>query len=393
MTLLSLASRQIWPQVLAVLHFRPTRLVLFHSGEEGESKRPAERLKKFFEQSGLLSDGVQLSPVPHDSFSGLMDRLAAVAEASLLDGSNCRLNLTGGNKLMAMASAEWSRLNGVPCFYLERDLRIFPFLPVGTDLQTQLSFSLDPHLARDLDPVSLLRCQLDPAEIVSAGELLTLTTAGHSLTEDRLRAVLRGGETFETGAFLQRGGVSVKEQNLGDSLELVTALTVLKLGVPSVRRGIRLKSGSGRGHWQDEGELDLVFNWCGKLWVVDCKHRRTAGSRVAELRSAILSKGSLDPVVASLLERVADELREKELKPLKEDLLAVAETGGLLGRALAVRVNPLPQEAVEFARSRQLAIVLRSDLLEGLRAQLLPNQTASLGQLRALATVRTRANG
>jgi hypothetical protein len=38
MVLLSLASRQIWPQVLAVLHAQPQRLVLFHSDEEGETQ-------------------------------------------------------------------------------------------------------------------------------------------------------------------------------------------------------------------------------------------------------------------------------------------------------------------------------------------------------------------
>jgi len=391
MTLLSLASRQIWPQVLAVLYFRPTRLVLFHSGEEGESKRPAERLKKFFEQSGLLSDGVQLSPVPHDSFSGLMDRLAAVAEASLLDGSNCRLNLTGGNKLMAMAAAEWSRLNGVPCFYLERDLRVFPFLPVATELKPQSCFTLDPQLAKDLDPVALLRCQLDAAEIVSAGERLTLSPDGKAFSEAALRDALRRGQPPDPWPLLLRAGDRPRNENVGDDLELLTAVVLLRLGVPVVQRGIRLKSGSGRGHWQDEGELDLVFNWSGKLWIVDCKHRRSAESRMATLRNCLASADAITVEVEQLLAQVTDELRDKELKPLKEDLLTIAESGGLLGRALAVRVTRLPQEAAEFARSRGLPIVLRSDLVEDLGALLHPSQAASMDALRALAKVRTRA--
>jgi hypothetical protein len=39
MTLLSLASKQIWPQVLSFLHLnpRPDRLVLFYTDEAGES--------------------------------------------------------------------------------------------------------------------------------------------------------------------------------------------------------------------------------------------------------------------------------------------------------------------------------------------------------------------
>ncbi len=57
MTPISLASKQIWPQVLAVLHLRPQRLVLVHSAEESESKRPAERLRAMLEtmDKGLQS--------------------------------------------------------------------------------------------------------------------------------------------------------------------------------------------------------------------------------------------------------------------------------------------------------------------------------------------------
>lgn len=392
MTLLSLASRQIWPQVLSVLQFRPHCLELFHSLEEAESKRPAERLKVLFEATGLVPGGVTLHPVPHDDFGALIDGLAKVAEAEVLDEANCRLNLTGGNKLMAMAAAEWCRLNGVPCFYLERDLRVFPFQPVGTDLQPQPGFSLDPHLAKALDPVALLRCQLQAAEIVSAGEQLTLSPAGRALDERTLTQSLRQGLVPDPLPWLQRRPAGqARDANVGDELELLTAAVLLHLGVPTVQRGVRLRSGNSRSHWQDEGELDLVFNWSGKLWVADCKHRRKAESRVGRLQEALDSADALSPTVAELLDQITGELRDKELKPLKEDLLTVAEAGGLLGQAVAVRVAPLPPEAVEFARSRGLPVVQRNNLCDGLRALLHPNQPASLDSLRALANSRTRS--
>lgn len=392
MTLLSLASRQIWPQVLSVLHMRPDRLVLFHSSQDAESKQPAERLRNLFNGMNIIPRGVRLETVPHDHFGGLIDGLARVAEAEVLDETNCRLNLTGGNKLMAMAAAEWSRLNGVPCFYLERDFRVFPFQPKGTDLQPQPSFSLPPNLANDIDPIALLRCQLNDAEIVSAGEQLTLSDAGRALDGGALSQALRQGLVPQILGWLQRrreGGL--KDQTPGDELELLTAVVLLHLGVPRVQRGIRLRSGSGRSHRQDEGELDLVFNWNGKLWVVDCKHRRKAESRVGRLREVLSSTGALSAGVVELLDQITEELREKELKPLKEDLLTVAEAGGLLGQAVVVRVHQLPAEAVEFARSRRLPVVLRNNLCDGLRALLHPNQPATLESLRSLASVRTRA--
>src|SRR3989442_11573857 len=118
-TLLSLASKQIWPQVLAVLHARPLRLVLFHSDEEGESKRPAERLRDLF-QSGSIPEppAVELKRVPHDRFKDVVDAFASAGEQWTLDENNCRVHLTGGNKLMAMAAAEWCRLAGVAGFDL-----------------------------------------------------------------------------------------------------------------------------------------------------------------------------------------------------------------------------------------------------------------------------------
>ena len=58
-------------------------------------------------------------------------------EEHALDHNNCTANLTGGNKLRAMAAAEWCRLASRRCFYQERDSRAFAFLPKGSDLLRQ----------------------------------------------------------------------------------------------------------------------------------------------------------------------------------------------------------------------------------------------------------------
>ena len=388
MTLLSLASKQIWPQVLSVLHTRPDRLVLFHSDEEAESSRPAARLKAFFESAGVLKPGaVILHPVPHDRFQGVVDAFADVAAELSLDDSNCQVNLTGGNKLMAMAAAEWCRLAGVPCFYLERDRRVFPFLPKGADLLPQADFKLDAHLAGKLDPLPLLGCQLDTAEIVSPGQRLTLNERGQRLPDAEFQNLLKNGHDFRL--FLS-WDVAEPEERQGDGLEYAVAFALLKLGVPVVQRSVRLSPRVLRGSGREEGELDLVFNWTGKLWVVDCKDRRDADSRVDQLRTEILSQTTVTTRLDDMLNRLTDELRERDLKPLKEDLLIASEAAGLLGRALCVRRVPLPVQAQEFAASRQLPVILKDCLLRDLRAQLHPGQPASLNQLRAQAADRLR---
>jgi len=389
MTLLSLASKQIWPQVLAVLHSRPQRLLLFHSDQEGESKRPAERLRDFF-AGGVIPQPsvVELHRLRHDSFKDVVDVFANTAENYELDEVNCRVHLTGGNKLMAVAASEWCRLAGVPCFYLERDLRVFPFQPSGTDLRPQPDFKLDPHLAREVEPIELLRCQLDGADIVGSGQRLTLNEQGRRLPENEVQPLLRRDHDFRR---LLDWDVEESEAKPGFGLEYATAFALLKLGVPVVQRSIRLAPRVIRGSGRQEGELDLVFNWAGKLWVVDCKDRTTPENKVDKLRTEILRHMTPGPRLSEMLDRLSEELRERDLHPLKEDLLAVAEVGGLLGRAICVRRAGLPLQAQEFADSRNLKVVLKERLLAGLRPLLYPDEPASLEQLHTLAKARTSA--
>jgi hypothetical protein len=64
-TFLSIASNQIWPQVLSVGHLKPDRVLLLHSEDTSESKGPAQRLKRFFDDpSRVPKGGAQLELIP-----------------------------------------------------------------------------------------------------------------------------------------------------------------------------------------------------------------------------------------------------------------------------------------------------------------------------------------
>ena len=389
LTLISLASRQIWPQVLSVLNEIPSRLILFHSSDQAESKRPAERLKAFFEAPAFPHPmTVELRSIPHDRFGEIVDAIAKAADEHGLDEGNCRVNITGGNKLMVMAASEWCRLAGIPFFYLERDLRVFPFVPRGTDLEAQLDYKLNPHLAKNLDPLELLRCQLEPAEITSPGQRLELNERGRAAPENEFQILLKKGFDFRTYLAMD---AEEPDSRAGDGLEYATAFAVLKLGVPFVQRSVRLIPRARGASGREEGELDLVFNWAGKLWLVDCKDRKDAGTRMEKLRTLILAQTALTPQIGEQLENLSSELRERDLKPLKEDLLSISEVAGLLGRVICVRRGELPPQALEFARSRGLAVVLKDYLLRDLRPLLHPGSPASADQFQALLAARTRA--
>lgn len=382
MTLFSFASRQIWPQVLGFLHgsARPDRLVLFHTSEEFESAGPARRLRDFFVAEHLLpADCIELVPIAHDHFGNISETLGAAAERLQLDDSNLRLHFTGGNKLMALAATEWCRLSGTPCFYLERNLRVFPFQPRGGDLLPLEPFQIDPDLAKDIEPLSLLRCQLGGAQIVNPGQRLTLNERGKRLPEVEFGPLLRRNEDFRK--FLSWDVAETQEQ-AGFGLEYAAAVALLWLGVPVVQRSVRLASQSLHGAGREEGELDLVFNWSGKLWVVDCKDRLSAQSKVDGIRTELIKNSMISPRLDGFLTQIEQELQNKELRPLKEDLLAIAEVGGLLGRAICIRKSPLPAEAMAFAESRQISVVLKQNLPGALSPLLFPKVSTSLPILK-----------
>ena len=74
--------------------------------------------------------------------------------------------------------------------------------------------------------------------------------------------------------------------------------------------------------------------------------------------------------VESLLQSVAEDLKDRDITTLREDLLQISEVGGLLGCALAVRSKNPPHQAVEFAASRhpQVEVLLKADLIKRLPA-------------------------
>lgn len=370
MTLLTLSSRQIWPQVLSTLHLQPSRLVLFHSDEKEESGYPAERLKTLFRGTPWQKPMVvELCRIPHDDFTKIIEAFHSIADGYVLDGSNCCVNLTGGNKLMAMAAVEWCRQTDTPCFYLERNRRLLSFHSKGTDLVPHGEpQQLDIHLARELEPIDLLNCQLSDAEVVHPGMRLTLKENGRKAhPNDLLRQFSQGGSVdFRRYLECANQGPSVPE-NIGDSLEFATALVLLKLGVPVVQRGIHLRPRNNRPSGRNEGELDLVFNWKSKLWIVDCKDRLSAGSRIDKLRKELAFSLNLSPRVSDALDALEEELRNKDLHPLKEDLLSISEVGGLLGKVLCVRREKLPDQAIEYAASRRIEIILKQNLFEDLK--------------------------
>ncbi len=382
MILLSLASKQIWPHILTAVRLKPERIFLLHTQDANESQGPAQRLKRFFDDTTLVPRGsTRLELVPHDDFTGIERALDALQTKHQLALAECRLNFTGGNKLMATAAFRWAARRGVSSFYLERGNRLTQFEPRDGDVLTRAE-PLDGHITNELDPVALLRCQLDASEIQRPGQALTLNQKGRTLADGEFFKRLQYGT--DVRPLLCSLGEADRDRKDGDALEFATAAALLKLGVRRVQRSLRLKVKSSQqtGTRLPHAEIDLLFTWGGRLWLVDCKDRMPAENLADNLHRML---PRLPQEAEELFERIRKDLTISQTKVMKEDLISVREAGGLLGQVVCVRKAELPEEVVQYAHLNRIEVVPKNDLVSALRNLLFPNRPADADQLADLA--------
>lgn len=386
MTLLSLASKQIWPHVLTVAHLKPTKLLLLHSEDPVESMGPSQRLKRLFDETGLVAKGgTRLEPISGHDFSAIERQLDALPAKHQLNLNDCLLNFTGGNKIMATAAFRWAVKRGVQAFYLERRNQLTWFEPRDGEVLTR-NEPLPASLTDHLDALALLRCQSDASEIERPGEQLRLNSSGQKTPLTEFDSLHQTGNDLRR--FLEIQGQAGRDAKEGDPLEYNTAAMLLKLGVVSVQRSLRLKVKSALqvSTRNPHAEIDLLFNHGGRLWLVDCKDRKSSGDLVDGLEREVRPVlAQLRPETSALFQRIRQELSISQTKALKEDLIAVRETGGLLGQVICVRREALPEEVLQYARRNQIEVVSKSDLANRLRALLQPDATAAQTDLQSLA--------
>ncbi|MGA3171127.1 MAG: DUF1887 family CARF protein [Chthoniobacteraceae bacterium] len=383
--ILALASKQIWPHVLTVTAYKPQRLILLHSDDERESRLPAQRLKKFFEKQNLVSPGaVSLREIPDDDFHGVEREIAAAVRELSIPPSECALNFTGGNKLMAAAAFHFAIERGLNAIYLERRNSVTWFMPGDKSMATRTD-TLDAHQADGIDPVALLRCQIDASEVEREGEMITLNERGAALALEDFRTQAESGTDMLP--FLSVRGEADRDAREGDPLEYAAAAVVLKLGVSQVRRSLRLKvrSTAGVSTRVPHAEIDLLFNFGGHLWIVDCKDRKPAADLLKPL-DTLLKPHLKNSELQKHLARLRDQLSISETKALKEDLLAIREAGGLLGKVVCVRKSEPPDEVKQFARHNQIEIIPKRNMFFGWQSLLFPDRPPDAESLAGLLT-------
>ena len=165
----------------------------------------------------------------------------------------------------------------------------------------------------------------------------------------------------------------MRRERKGDTLERMVSFTLLTLGVPMVRRGVRLKPRGehGRSFNQPHSEIDILINFRGRIWVVDCKDRAD-WQWIPEMIEERLFTTDLDSK-GNLISRVRAALFESEFKHLKQDVYAARELGGLNAGIICVRKAEPSEDELQYARLTGVHMVLKRKLTSGIRAVLFPD--------------------
>lgn len=389
--LLALASKQVWPHVLVTAHLKPHRVFLLHSEDAAESRTPAQRLKRFLDHSDLLPKGATaLIGISDSDFATIESQLDQIQTSRQLLPNECIVHFTGGNKLMATAAFRWATKRGIRSLYLERRNQLTWFEPRDGDVLTHAE-RLDGHITDELDPLHLLRCQLDASEVRRNGQLIQLNPVGLKLADEKFWQQLPSLTGNQMERWLSFSGDGPIHKNKGDALELIVAAALLRLGVRQIRRSVELKvqTAPGIGARLPHAEIDLLFNYAGRLWLVDCKDRKTVTDLADGLQRISKPRMPTDQdQFHALFARIRDQLSISDTKAIKEDLIATREIGGLLGETICVRRSNLSDEVREFARRNRVHLIencRRPDALRtGLMAILHPRIPPSLGSLAGL---------
>lgn len=134
MNLVCLVGEQPIPNLLPILHLRPTRVLLVHTQNEG-SRKAAARLQKLCTAKGMPADMLDVGDAYR--IENIYRKIREKVIAQPADGW-C-FNLTGGTKLMSLAAFQLAAELKMPCVYFQTESQR------GQQVSKLLHYSFDAH--------------------------------------------------------------------------------------------------------------------------------------------------------------------------------------------------------------------------------------------------------
>lgn len=249
------ASRQIWPNLLGLLHYRGQvrRLFVYASDNERESLEPARRFEAMARH--FLGDcpihPVEPLPIEAHEVAAVLARWREE-----FPGHRWLLQTTGGLKLMTLGAASFAEDPDVTMIYRELDSgwRRFWKTPEGPFVSERLALD-DAAPISSVRPTDFARLQFGP---IDAEAWKSEPAKPHDLSEIVDRAIACHWDYAAT----------MKAPNSGKGFECFVGACVLALGAARAELNVR----RGRG---DEFEIDVLATTPDRIVLVDCKLDRT----------------------------------------------------------------------------------------------------------------------
>ena len=369
-TLLLLTNQELWPGIICTRHFRPEKIILLHGNTPAASKEPAVRLQKFLLKSGLV-DKCELLELSDDDFVGIQQKLDSASTTEPL-----AVGFNGATKLMAVACFDWAMKKGHQALYLETDNEIQRFEADGDKIVCRRE-DADLSGLSNLNPVETMRSHLQRSEIRKTPKVLTLSEQGKDLPMrealEMLDQSLRTSKRSQVPLLCRDNRPwhpdSGTIHSYGERYELTVALALLKLGVAQVAHSVELSAFDSQHVKHVHAELDLVFIWKGRLWVVECKDHEKVEKKGRKLWDSLKQEArlhNLDSDEQEFIDEMGGMLRRRYKKILKERMLAARECGGALAQVIfAVRDEP-GGDVAEFAELHKIHMARQNSLEQDL---------------------------
>ncbi len=177
--MVSLVSQQTIPNVLAILHFKPERL-LFVSTEKMQQNHTVEAILKALEIKGLpfSSEQYDIIKVEENSVKDCMDKLKNWTKGLSLNRSKIIVNLTGGTKMMSIGAYE--AFKGLPCQMI--------YIPFP---QNEFVIPYPPHNVRPPIPIEV---RLRVVEYLTAYGISITAKGITNITEQDIKRIEQRGK-------------------------------------------------------------------------------------------------------------------------------------------------------------------------------------------------------
>lgn len=275
-----LASEQLWPNILALVHWQKDAgglgdLCIYYTDDPHRSADPARRFAAFCQR---LYPPIRVHlprRAGESSARGVLEQIAQWQEE--LPGRRWIIHATGGTKLMFAGAVQAAALPDTQVVYRElsgqwyrithQDGGIVAVPLAVADTETDF-LPVQPLIEVHYCPRPEARWEMVPAQRLPIAQL---TQAGVALDWNWPKMFCHCG---------LRG-----DQPAGFLFEQFVAACLLELGIAQVALNARLTLGAG----QCLQEIDILANHHGRLLIVDCKLRTAAeeGSRVEGFTSQV----------------------------------------------------------------------------------------------------------